>query len=597
MGKGGCTVATMGRDAIRACCCCFLLLALSGPSLVAIGILTFTADNHFESRVAQYNAAVTRFSLSSSAQILRDTMVNVSSSVGSEFQFENSPVVINGDRSNAVAADSAALQSVGHISMASDSAASALYVDQNPTTRKFGVSLERINAFSFALGNYNRNLQRSRAVMCPAKTDDGLAKGSDCAMARMDELCQAATGAACASCGSRVGATRAGSTCACVWYEFPAAMCKPLRYDAGTAAWSVATDIFEGACDYHGQRMQCFTMPSTLPTLYSTVRFLAANDPYIALQAVTEGTGSFGITALQQRMTGGAFILIGLMILMLSIGIAVLCCRSVKKDPAARQRALSAVPFAQQPVAADATQPNGSVNGSVNSGSPPRGADESLLRSMQSAQKAQPAVGQGVAGANSKAAGMPSGITIITSSPSMQKSLTASLSPARNTSPNDSGHHRPLLQPTAAAVIRPQDPAAPLQHLGEPPQYRPPVTVHQLLARSNDRTSGGNTPRGGSSSPPSVNGPRQATSPSLVSTARQPPSGQSQHQPPRLLYEVTDGVSVGTDSPPKFLRPRAYTAGEFARTPENPLAALPPRAASPAPRHKPPSVQQQLHSL
>jgi hypothetical protein len=290
MGKGGCffDFLDMGLHVIRRMIGCVICFFCAGPILIIVGIVLLAAPNNRQSDVNQFNNAVASFN-TTAAIINNGSGIDRSSST--TFSPTTQQVQITGNTDNVVAnRPTTFFQSSGSVSGG----------DLISLKTRFG-SQQFINNFS---------VPNVAAAQITTVNLNSCSSQSSC-----DSACfnKAPSG-----CSYRANyCYRCQSTCQ--WTTYPSSTtCLQLAW-SNTSGWSPTGSY----CDYPFNT-QKFTCSYFASQYFSSVMFRATNDPYVILQAITDGSASFGLTAAQQRGLGIAMIGVGCALFALAIFACVL---------------------------------------------------------------------------------------------------------------------------------------------------------------------------------------------------------------------------------------------------------------------------------
>ena len=216
----------------------------------------------------------------------------------------------------------------------------------------------------------------------------------------MSNICaQKGTSNGCSYSWTNVGGSsppcRDGYSCgSCTYTSNTKSICFQVQNNNGV--WSATGS----SCTYGPSSTQWTNQPQTCTGGYSSVMpvtYLSSLDPAIVLERVTDGSGSFGMTAAQQRLTGLALLVIGGGLVACMAGVLFLTCRTFNQNPQQKQHVYGAFGYGT-PVAAYQPMPPTSGAGYVQQPGygqyPPQQQQMQYAPQQQQAYPPQPGYGQ-----------------------------------------------------------------------------------------------------------------------------------------------------------------------------------------------------------
>ena len=292
MGKGKCgEVAEMGREVIRCICCLICCIFCGGPICLIIGLVLLLGKNHYEDYLNEYNTAVTNWENSSTKQAIQSS---TSAAIGSNiFSVKTTPMstYLKTEDTKIKAATSVALKSQQNVPLSNTGATVSTRID---------------------------SASRNIAVTVINPSDDsyfGNQKSSTSFLQRVDSICQVMT----------------------------------IQSNQISQGWSSSPS--EDGCHWSIYK-STFTRYTVVPANRTSgmnglvpVSLMASSDPYIALQRITKGSNSFGLTAAQQRTIGIVLIVIGCCMMVCIYGVIYLVYKKVTSSPENHAAFQNAVPI------------------------------------------------------------------------------------------------------------------------------------------------------------------------------------------------------------------------------------------------------------
>jgi hypothetical protein len=337
-----------GRAAIRTVLALLCCTTCVGVVAIIMGVVMLLQPNDHHALHKDYEAALAEYEASPSSARLKQSRVRIVGDPHVAFNLVSLPVKLtDGSKQGA----STALLSNSTVDVSVEVQVRLYYLPSAaatlpPASTKATTNTTLVETTS--LGSFNRQQRLTVFANCPKLTADDSKQKRDaasCSKDEMDRRCREKSRASCATCGA---SARAGGKCACTWFEFPASICKPLAFDAVTQQWAVDKSVFSGTCDYGGkQRMHCFNSAAegTDETSSVTVRFIASDDPYIALQRITEGAAGFGRTLVDQAKAALIVMLVGVGMITVVAMLVLVGQQIIKKNLGKRERFFTAVPL------------------------------------------------------------------------------------------------------------------------------------------------------------------------------------------------------------------------------------------------------------
>jgi hypothetical protein len=309
MGKGGCLFAfsSWGARQVRGFIGCVILLFIAGPILIGFGCSFLFGGNYRDGNIAQYNAAIGNFT-----ETTKPIILATNATVTNSYTVGSLPLAVSGAIPVVVQGNTDGVQFPNWYN-------DSYFTISNlvPTfTQTFYLTYNSVTGTPVSVVPPALTRSKSTSVSCSSK--------SGCSYSNMQSKCESAAPSSCSNRASVSGSCSGKCSRTCTWTEDIVDVCVVVRFVNGM--WMPDPD--KAFCSYPFYIPQygvCFN-GGTSRTL--TYRLRSNDDPFIVLQYLTQGSGSFGLTEAQQRALGAGLVAVGVIIMTVMVTVAVLVVRS-----------------------------------------------------------------------------------------------------------------------------------------------------------------------------------------------------------------------------------------------------------------------------
>ena len=277
------------------CLCC---LCIGGPVLFIVGIVILVASNDREANVKAYNEAVTNYGSTSDIDLWKGSVNS------SPYNFVGTSIAqhIVGNTEGITAIGTSRAAVAAHVMRSAD------------THNSYAFNLATVTPFVSSGIEYDRS--QSGSVTCPS---------SLCSTSTMGQRCRDAYGPSATYSGGQCSSSSSSSYSSCGLCYYTMYLDEICVVVAATTAGAnpFTVDTSRKSCYYpftsssnRYRRATANTAPVP-PTITAVVR--RADDPFLVLERVTEGSGDFGATRAQQNTIGIVLLVIGIVLTIATI--------------------------------------------------------------------------------------------------------------------------------------------------------------------------------------------------------------------------------------------------------------------------------------
>lgn len=283
-----CSLFQAADDMVRMLFGCLCFLLVGGPIMFIVGIVVLTSDNNRASKVAAYNEAVANFDTTGMpAWPFSGSMGELSSPQPYTMSNVSMSLVVDGNQEGLIPGFT-------------------YYGSNNVpvSTTPLSLVLSATGSSVISRNGVPRTATYTYSVKCTSSTS--------CSSSNMLSRCQSRYATATYSGGT----CSADAYCGCSVLLYLTEYCAVLRR-LTVASW---TESFTYAsCRYpFGANDQAYT--TTTDPFSLNMRLYSSDDPLITLEAQTQGTRNFGLTADQQRSIGIGLIVAGIVLSVIVCG-------------------------------------------------------------------------------------------------------------------------------------------------------------------------------------------------------------------------------------------------------------------------------------
>eukprot|EP00744_Colponema_vietnamica_P004206 GILI01006318.1.p1 GENE.GILI01006318.1~~GILI01006318.1.p1 ORF type:complete len:647 (+),score=157.75 GILI01006318.1:2-1942(+) len=265
-------------NCVRGLCACLCCLVCGGPILLIVGIVLLVAKNDRQDHIDEYNNAVDAYD---------PTPVNAWA-VGATI---NGQAAAASSRTDPVEGNREDINRVGDSRVVSATVSSQ---------SDYTYALTSVTPFTVS------NVQTSRSLTVDAKCNRNLG----CSFSQMSTYCSNEYG------GSYTGPNSCSDDTTCGTCSYSGVLSEVCAVVSSTVPY--VRDTRYSSCFYpFGNSDQIYTRSTSQVLAYAR----KADDPFLVLQRVTEGTNDFGITEGEQRTAGIVCLVIGIVLIVCICGV------------------------------------------------------------------------------------------------------------------------------------------------------------------------------------------------------------------------------------------------------------------------------------